>query len=93
MALCGSSSLGTINIQRISAAECNKNRTTGPEVHLVMADRTVRLFDFNRYPWCSYTKFGDGCGIHWSSSSSSTDSSSPYCRPKMNVTHSNPVYK
>ena len=74
----------------------SKNRITGLEAHLVMADRTVSWLGFNRYPWCSYTKFGRHLGVEFiglHSSSSSIYSSTLYSRPKMNVTHWNPVYR
>ena len=40
-----------------------KNRTTGLESRLAMADRAVSRLGLNRYPWCSYTGFGQRLGV------------------------------
>ena len=57
-----------LSISYICEAFCGnfiKNRTTGPEAHLVRADRAVSRLGLNRYLWCSYTEFGQHLGVEF----------------------------
>ena len=42
-----------------------ENWTTGPEAHLVMADRPVSRLGFNQYPWSSYTELVQYLGVEF----------------------------
>ena len=53
------------SLRHITCRPRHKNKTTGPEVHLVMTDKAVSRLGFNRYPWCSYTEVGQHLGVQF----------------------------
>ena len=67
----------------------------GPPVLDLTWSWPIEPLGFNRYPWCSYTKFDQHLRVEFMGLAVHLVQYSPtsYSRPTMYLTHSNPVYE